>query len=205
MPDVQLSYGRIVNQESTRLPPGHGSTRAKNELATNCRVEVGDTVSRCTQSLRRCVWYLRWLLCVAMLTGCSDQLPTYPVRGRVEFKGGGGPVHVGTVELKSLDHGVQARGEIQDDGSFTLTTYQPGDGAVAGRHACVVVQFVMTEELAGHMGSKVGVIDRRYNSYATSGLQIEIQPHKTNEVLILVDGILKSQPEEHQHPDKKKR
>ena len=151
--------------------------------------------------LRRPACHAWWLSCIALFTGCSDQLPTHPVRGKVEFNGGG-PVHVGTVELKSLEHGVQARGEIQDDGSFSLTTYQPGDGAVAGRHACVVVQFVMTEELPGHMGSKVGVIDPRYNSYATSGLQIEIQPNKTNEVLILVDGILKNQPENHQHRNK---
>ncbi len=87
--------------------------------------------------------------------GCSSgQLETYPTKGKVKFKSGA-PVHVGTVELKSREHGVQARGDIQPDGTFELSTYSKGDGAVAGTHDCVVVQFVMTEELAGFKPSAV--------------------------------------------------
>jgi hypothetical protein len=137
-----------------------------------------------------------------LLIGCSNQLPTYPVRGRVEFAHAGGPVRLGTVELKSLEHGINARGEIEENGSFTLTTFKAGDGAVAGKHACVVVQFVMTEELTSQRGSLVGVIDPKYNSYTTSGLEIEIEPGKQNDIVITVDGILKKQPAEHQHRKK---
>jgi len=133
-------------------------------------------------------------------TGCSGRLATYPVQGKVQFLDGA-PVRVGTVELKSLDHAVQARGEIQEDGSFTLSTFADGDGAVAGKHACVVVQFLMLEEAAGHRPSKLGVIDRRYSSYGTSGLSIEILPQSSNNVVIEVAGVLKKQPEgDHKHP-----
>ena len=133
-----------------------------------------------------------------VLTGCSDQLRTYPVSGKVRFTTGG-VVHVGTVELKSKEHNVQARGQIQSDGSFTLTTYKEGDGAVAGMHDCVVVQFVMAEGISGHRPSTMGVVDRRYASYSTSGLKAEISPDHSNELNLKVDGILKTQPADHTH------
>ncbi len=133
-----------------------------------------------------------------VLTGCSDQLRTYPVSGKVRFATGG-VVHVGTVELKSRENNVQARGQIQSDGSFTLTTYKDGDGAVAGTHDCVVVQFVMAEGISGHKPSTVGVVDRRYASYSTSGLKAEISPDHSNELILKVEGILKTQPADHTH------
>lgn len=136
-------------------------------------------------------------MCI-LLTGCSDQLRTYPVSGKVRFTTGG-VVHVGTVELKSREHKVQARGQIQPDGSFTLTTYTNGDGAVAGMHDCVVVQFVMAEEISGHKPSTVGVVDRRYASYATSGLTVDVSPDKKNELTLDVEGLLRSQPADHKH------
>jgi hypothetical protein len=132
------------------------------------------------------------------LTGCSDQLPTYPVNGHVFFPGGS-PVHVGTVELKSREHGIQARGTINEDGSFKLTTYKEGDGAIAGVHDCVVVQFIVAEGLSGHKPSTLGVIQRRYGSYATSGLSVEIKPNKSNNVTIEVEGIRKDQNDEKGH------
>ncbi len=138
------------------------------------------------------------MLLFASTVGCSDRLTTYPVAGTVQFTTGG-LVHIGTVELKSREHGVQARGQIQPDGSFTLTTYQEGDGAVAGIHDCVVVQFVMAEGVAGHRPSTIGVVDRRFASYSTSGLTVEISPNESNEVLVEVEGMIKKQPNDHTH------
>ena len=147
---------------------------------------------------RRTIHGATFALFFLTAVGCSDHLPTYPVAGKVEFTSGG-PVHVGTVELKSRQHGVQARGQIQPDGSFTLTTYKDGDGAVAGTHDCVVAQFVMAEGIAGHRPSTIGVIDRRFASYSTSGLSIEISAGESNHLLIEVQGALKHQPTDHSH------
>ncbi len=145
---------------------------------------------------------MRWfpaLLLTVTLFGCSNQLATYPVNGKVVFPDGS-PVHVGTVELKSLEHGIQARGTLDRDGNFKLTTYSDGDGAVAGLHDCVVVQFVMTEGLTAHRPSTIGVIDRRYSSYANSGLRVEIKPVGVNNVTIEVEGLRKQQPQgDHDH------
>lgn len=139
------------------------------------------------------------LMVIAFAPGCSDRLATYPVSGKVQFRSGGA-VHVGSIELKSREHGVHARGTLDTDGSFTLTTYEPGDGAVAGEHDCVIVQMIMVEDVSGHKASTIGVIDRRYSSYATSGLVVTVQPDEPNSVLIEVDGIRKEQPDgEHSH------
>jgi len=109
-----------------------------------------------------------WMLVVAV--GCSDgRLLTYPDWGKVAFADGS-PVHVGTVELKSREHNIHARGEIGTDGRFVLTTYE----AVAGKHDCVVVQMVMVEEIAGFQPSTEGVVHPRFGSYITSGLVVEV-------------------------------
>lgn len=141
-------------------------------------------------------------LCILSFSGCSDgRLKTYPAKGKVVFKSGN-PVHVGTVEVKSREHGVQARGSIDQDGNFLLTTYVDGDGAVAGVHDCVVVQFVMTEELKDFKPSVVGVVHPRYASYSTSGLSVEIKPDQDNNLLIELDGVKNVSPKEEAKHDK---
>jgi hypothetical protein len=77
------------------------------------------------------------------LTGCgggSTDLPTGRVSGKVSHNGQ--PVTGGTVTFAPLKSGVAgggmvgkpASGPISSDGSFSLTTYSPGDGAVVGKH-----------------------------------------------------------------------
>lgn len=135
---------------------------------------------------------------LSVLSGCSDRLRTYPVSGKVQFKSGS-PVRVGTIELKSRQHDIHSRGTLNPDGTFTLTTYEEGDGAIEGKHDCVIVQFVMTEGLQGHRPSTIGVIDRRYNNYTTSGITIDIEA-KRNEITIEVEGLPNTLPtDEHKH------
>ena len=82
-----------------------------------------------------------------------------------------------------------------------LTTYVDGDGAVAGIHDCVVVQFVMTEGLKDFKPSVVGVVHPRYASYSTSGLTIEIKPDQENNLLIELDGVKNVSPKEEANHD----
>lgn len=133
--------------------------------------------------------FLTALVLLSGLSGCSDgRLPTYPVTGQVVFEDGS-PAHVGTVEVKSRDHKIQARGTIDKDGVFHLTTYKTDDGAVAGKHDCVVVQMVMTEELANFQPSYEGVVDPRFGSYSTSGLSIEVSAKQENFVTLKVKAL----------------
>lgn len=144
-----------------------------------------------------------FLLLLSCLAGCSSRLKTYPVKGRVEFENGA-PVVMGTVELQSIEYKVNARGNIQPDGSFELTTFEENDGAVGGNHKCVVIQMVIAENIPGYRPSTTGVVARRFADYQTSGLTCYVSD-KDNEITLTVHGIRKDQPdtgEDHEHDAK---
>jgi len=133
--------------------------------------------------------FLGWLaVACALSTGCDNgRLKTYPVQGKVVFADGS-PVKVGTIETKSVEHGIQSTGQIERDGSFTLTTYKPNDGAVAGKHQCVVVQFIQLEEIPNYRPSTLGVVHRKHSMYSTSQLNFTIEPNGPNDVKLVVQG-----------------
>ena len=142
------------------------------------------------------------LLC--MTVGCSDRLKTYPVSGQVVFKNGT-TAHMGTVECKSREHGVLARGTIDQKGRFQLTTYRDGDGAVAGLHDCVIVQMVLAEGVT-HTRSTYGVINPKHGSYKSSGLQFEVKTSEPNDIKLMVEGIEASYgtTDKHEHDKRDK-
>lgn len=142
------------------------------------------------------------LLCLALiaLTGCSNQPQTYKVSGRVQFPNGS-PVKVGVVEFLSPEHSLNARGNINKDGTFTLTTFNEGDGAVAGEHKCVVLQMIIGENMKGFGGTKLGVVDPKFGSYSTSELTAVVEENDANNIVLQIEGIVEQPPEgtEHNH------
>ncbi|MFN4905377.1 MAG: hypothetical protein ACK5GJ_02720 [Planctomycetota bacterium] len=146
-----------------------------------------------------------WLciMAVSMLVGCnSGRLKTYPLEGQVVFEDGS-PVKVGTVETKAVGKSVQATGQIATDGSFTLSTYRPNDGAIAGEHAVVIVQFIPIEEIPNYRPSTMGVVHRKHASYNTSGLTMNVVPNGENKVKLIVSGAnpLGRNPKDHGHDE----
>ncbi len=98
--------------------------------------------------------FARWaagLLLVVTTIGCgeADQLEVYPVQGRVNFRGkpmaGGGSIAFIPV---SGQEGKTAGGEIQEDGSYYLSTYGDGDGSIPGEFRVVITQVVESEPQA---------------------------------------------------------
>jgi hypothetical protein len=76
-------------------------------------------------------------LAAGVCWGCGPAgrgtLPTLiPVKGKVTYKGK--PLTKGTITFVPDGYGREARGEIQPDGTFVLTTDKEGDGVVAGEH-----------------------------------------------------------------------
>ena len=113
---------------------------------------------------------------LAVLGGCgSDRLPTYPVSGTVSLADGTS-LEYGLVEFRPVDGEtmISARGYIQADGSFELSTYEKGDGAVAGEHLAIVVPPTLAELISGY-------IELKYRSFDTSGLKFGgTKDRKTN-------------------------
>ncbi len=119
-----------------------------------------------------------------MLVGCNEsRVPTYPVQGQLRFDDGSVPMF-GEIEFYNEHHQINARGSIKRDGSFSVGTYQPGDGAVAGTHKITIQQILVSpltssrlQEIDHHHGK---LISRQYNNYQHSDLSCEIVPGREN-------------------------
>jgi hypothetical protein len=126
---------------------------------------------------------LQFLLTLAvlwpLLAGCGEsRRETFPVSGAVRFPDGS-TLPGGMVEFQSLDPAAEqlnARGEIQSDGSYRLTTYEEGDGAIAGEHLVVVLP--PADPVVSNMSGPPPqhVLDLRYQSYDSSGLKFTVRP-----------------------------
>jgi hypothetical protein len=75
--------------------------------------------------------------CGAVGSGRGPDL--IPVKGKVIYKGK--PLTKGTVTFEPDGFGRAARGELQADGSFVLTTRTEGDGVVPGEHRVSITGF----------------------------------------------------------------
>lgn len=85
------------------------------------------------------------LLSLVLVSGCgpstAGQLPTNKVTGTVTMNGA--PVPGATVTFSPTEKGIPAAiGMTDGQGVYTLTTYQPGDGAVEGNYKVTVTKFV---------------------------------------------------------------
>jgi len=71
-----------------------------------------------------------------MLVGCGPSHPAcYPVSGKVIYDGQ--TVTQGTITFYP-EQGRSALGKIEPDGTYSLTTFSAGDGALPGRHAVTI-------------------------------------------------------------------
>jgi hypothetical protein len=123
------------------------------------------------------------VFCAAWLSGCGGESgpATYPVKGRIVYKGSQEPVTQGIVLLESVgEPRVQASGDIQPDGTFELACDLGKPGTVAGEHRILITPPVL------EAGQKP-VVQQRYTSYATSGLTATVAPKGENFITLEVE------------------
>lgn len=77
-----------------------------------------------------------------LLTGCNQGPHTVPVHGTVKVNGE--PLSEGVVMFYPTS-GRPATGQIAEDGSYTLTTLEQGDGAMPGKYAVTIEAVEVTE------------------------------------------------------------
>lgn len=119
------------------------------------------------------------LLTVAA-TSCSHKSgpALYPVKGSAMFEGApaAGAVltfhRVGDTDKTNLPHAV-----VASDGSFSLTTVTPGDGATAGRYAITVIWRKKGKGKGDSDGS--WMLPLRYLTADQSGLTAEVKEGPT--------------------------
>lgn len=118
---------------------------------------------------------LSLLLGAALLQGCHRGPKMVPVQGVVKYRGE--PLTLGTVTFQP-EQGQPARGNIQPDGTFVLSTLKPGDGAVVGIHKVRITCYSGQKggERSGPGEQTLGklLIPQRYTFFDGSGLTAEV-------------------------------
>jgi hypothetical protein len=125
------------------------------------------------------------------------------VRGTVTYKGA--PVTTGLVTFFPAEGGTGEAGqpaisELSSDGSFELTTFDTGDGAVLGQHKAVVVAkskggepipegkipSQLPEDLKKYEGPKP-LVPEKYMSAEKTPLRYKVRPGDNNFAIELKD------------------
>ena len=120
------------------------------------------------------------LTIMLILAGCAEERDIFPVSGRVEWEDGtplttGGSVFFDAVdETGTGERKANARGAILEDGTFVMGTFEEADGAYPGKHRVLVK--AMRDPKRTFPGSIVPlpVIDDRFESYETSGIEVDV-------------------------------
>ena len=125
-------------------------------------------------------------LLVAVLLGvfgCNRGPQMAPVTGVVLLNGQ--PVDGAAVLFTPEAGGRPADGVTDKEGKFTLQTFEPGDGAVVGKHKVAIVGMRQTgvqatsDGLSGEVNEskvrEVWFVPKTYSSPDTSGIEIEVK------------------------------
>jgi len=119
-----------------------------------------------TARLLRCLPVLPTLGFLALLPGCGEGRPTcVPAAGQVLIDGQ--PLVAGQIRVIPTDARA-ASGKIDQQGRFTLTTFEQGDGCVPGTHA---VEITAVQTTADRM---VQLVPQKYGRADTSGLSVTV-------------------------------
>jgi len=133
-------------------------------------------------------------LLLSTASGCSRpkskwaraRPPVYKATGQVTWNGE--PANGAVVVLSSKAHNLAAVGNADADGRFTLTTWDVGDGGVAGEHLVGVEKDEIVGYEANGSPIRVNVLPPKYQNPETSGLTATIVERGPNVLSIDVVG-----------------
>ena len=140
--------------------------------------------------------HLIFVMAIILAVGCNRGPRTYPVNGKVVFDDGS-PLTTGGVvfsELMSTDAaGTNARGAIDAEGNFQLTTFNNNDGVLPGEH-----RFLVRADRDAEDYTKRGIIPRpviaeRFEEYDTAELEFTIE-ERNNDLELVVTKPGKKKP-----------
>jgi hypothetical protein len=124
------------------------------------------------------------LAALLLAPACGPARPELaPVWGKVTYKGE--PVTKGTVSFKPVDPaGSPASGTIDADGSYSLQSNEPGDGALPGEYK-VAVSTVTTDQILDYIPKKrvakpKSPVPEKYANPETSGITRTVKPGRND-------------------------
>jgi hypothetical protein len=129
--------------------------------------------------------WLSLLLTVAVIGGCGDNVSTlpsvttHPVKGKVLLPDGA-PLSEGVVTFVPVkETGRQAVGKLNSDGTFSLTTQKPDDGAAEGEYR-VAIDSDLASGVVDNKGRKKAALPEKYRDDASSNLTATIKSGENN-------------------------
>jgi hypothetical protein len=125
--------------------------------------------------------------CGRSTTQVADRSPVYPTTIVVSHDGT--PVQDATVTLISVDGSRGAYGRTDGSGQAVITTFAPGDGALAGEHKVAVrkVETVTAPDPTESNPEGLKVVEQRriipqqYERFDTSGLTVVVTEGEDNQ------------------------
>lgn len=121
-----------------------------------------------------------WLL----VPGCGQ--PIGPTSGLVQFSDGT-PVQSGSIELRRSSDQQRYASRITSAGVFRPVDANGRPGVPPGNYDIVVVQIVMTEDLAIEDHSHGNTVPRRYADYYTTDLKTTIAEGDTEPIRVTIE------------------
>jgi hypothetical protein len=135
---------------------------------------------KCVQSPRLVVAGVLLFSLLASACGPSRP-PLYPFTGKVTYKGKPTPgaqliLHpVGSEDPNA----PQPSGVVKDDGSFALSTFQPGDGAPAGDYKVAII-WIEAKAKADRDAELPNKLPAKYADVKQSGLTLKVEKSQEN-------------------------
>ncbi len=117
------------------------------------------------------------------IAGCSKS--EGPTSGLVRFDDGT-PVTSGSIEFRRLTDKVRFASRINPQGMFQPTSQEGAVGLPPGTYEVVVVQIVLTEDLALEAHTHGNTVPRRYADYHTSGIQVTVVDNQEKPIEIAI-------------------
>ena len=128
-------------------------------------------------------------LVLMLSAGCNRGPQIVPVTGKILHTGV--PLKFGSVTFQPRS-GQPARGEIQSDGTFALSTRRQGDGAVVGQHqvriACYESQRNPAAKGSGEQSLGRLLIPIKYTLFDQSGLTADVRPDNNEPFVFELKG-----------------
>ena len=119
-----------------------------------------------------------------ILFGCSGELKTYPVKGKVVFKGDGKPFQ-GKIYFESANSPfTRSMANTNPDGTFSLSTVKENSGSVEGEQT-VRVDLDIPDSPDFKNRSKYVAI--KYLAFSTYPLKVFVKPNQENFFLIEIE------------------
>lgn len=124
------------------------------------------------------------------VAGCGG--PVGPTKGTVTFDDGS-PVQSGSIEFRRESDEMRFASRISADGNFQPVDKDGSVGIPPGKYDVVVVQIVLTEDLAKEAHTHGKTVPRRYADYYTSDLEVEIAEGQTTPISIQIEPDLEQE------------